>query len=241
MNRNARISISLTLEVNQFTISIVMTPEKERQWMVEAVGKLSSPFEPTPWDRDHNPSLVEWWRNHTHGSFSDPWYVGSVVDEFKSRDKCIEKYGFAVPTKKALEAIIKTSPKGILEIGAGTGYWSNLLKLLGAEVRACDDGSGFYAFKVGSCFSVEKIDYKKLLKKEPELHHRTLLMVWPSYGNVEAFSAFKGDTVVYVGELGDGCTGYDSEIEKAWELKKHVELPVWSGIHDSMAIFTRKA
>jgi len=57
---------------------------------------------------------------------------------------------------------------------------------------------------------------------------------------VKIFNGYKGDTVAYVGEINDGCTGYDPEIEKTWEMVKQVQIPVWDGIHDSLGIFKRK-
>lgn len=202
--------------------------------------KKATPFSPTVWDREHNPFLLDWWKGHTNTDIWDANFSNSFIAEFHARDVCIKKYGFAVPTEKILRKVISASPNGILEIGAGSGYWAHLLDKLGADIRACDDDSGTYPFDVGSFFDVERISYEKLLKKESCLHERTLLMVWPSYENIEAFNRYHGSTVIYVGEIGDGCTGYDEKIEESWMMEKHVQIPVWKGIHDSMGIFKRK-
>lgn len=203
-----------------------------------AMGK--SPFEPSAWDLEHNPLLLRWREGHVD-PFSGMDYprVGKMFSEFMVRDECIATFGFAIPTEKALREILQVSPKGVVEIGAGSGYWAKLLQLLGGDVIACDDLSGVYSFKVGSFFPVEPIPYEKLFKTA-SVHERTLLVVWPSGDNLAIFNRYQGDTVVYVGELGDGCTGYTTEIEETWELTKAIEIPVWSCIHDSMAIFKRK-
>lgn len=210
------------------------TLEKDK----EGAEKWATPFAPTTWDREHNPFLSEWWTSHNH--LPDRWgFLPPALNEFKARTQCIEKYGFAVPTEKVLREILKVSPKGIVEVGAGSGYWSKLLQLLGGDVIACDDGSGLYPFQVGAFFPVEPISYEKLFRTKA-VHGRTLLVVWPSTDNLKIFASYQGDTVVYVGEMGDGCTGYDSKIEETWELAKTVEIPVWDCIHDSLGIFKRK-
>ena len=204
-------------------------------------------FQPSEWDKAHNPLLLEWVKAHvplmvrpTLASHLSGMANRNPSDEFHARTVCIEKYGFAIPTEEVLREVLAVSPKGIVEVGAGTGYWTSLLSKLGADIIACDDGSGMYSFKVGAYADVQKMDYRKLLKTDPSCKERTLLTVWPAYDNKEIFDTYKGDTVVYVGEIGDGCTQYDPAIEKRWKMVKEVEIPVWSCIHDSLGIFKRK-
>lgn len=204
----------------------------------EISGK--SRFELSPWDRENNPLFFAWTLTHVDlFSRTDDGRVGKMMKEYRIRDECIERYGFAIPTEDVLRKVIEVSPKGIVEIGAGTGYWAKRLQMLGADVIACDDSSGAYRFQVGSQFPVERVSYQRLFRTKA-VHERTLLVVWPNADNVNIFDRYKGDTVIYVGEIHEGCTGYDPKIEETWEMVKHVEIPVWSGIHDSMGIFKRK-
>ena len=47
--------------------------------------------------------------------------------------------GFAIPTREALDAIVKhASTRGIVEMGAGTGFWAAMLRNHGANVLAFD-------------------------------------------------------------------------------------------------------
>jgi len=205
-------------------------------------------YEPSDWDKANNPLLMEWIDAHvplvSHSKVMKAILEGkahkSPSDEFMTRTACIGKYGFAIPTEEVLREILALSPKGIVEIGAGSGYWAALLRKLGGDVIACDDGSGLYAFKVGAFGNVEKVDYKKLLRTDASCKDRTLLTVWPAYDNAEIFDRYKGETVVYVGEIGDGCTQYDPAIEKTWKMVKEIRIPTWSCIHDSVGIFRRK-
>src|SRR4029078_774011 len=213
--------------------------EKDKAWMEKWAEKWATPFSPTTWDREHNPFLSEWWLGHNSRHIYDPNYSEKILSEFHARTKCIEKYGFAVPTEKILREILKVSPKGIVEIGAGTGYWSKLLQLLGADVIACDDGSGLYPFTVGTFFQIEPVSYQQIFRRK-DVHERPLLVIRPSVGTGKIFNGYNGDRVAYVGEIDDGCTGYDPEIEKTWEMVKQVQIRVWDGIHDSLGIFKRK-
>uniref|UniRef100_A0A7S2TMA9 Uncharacterized protein n=1 Tax=Lotharella oceanica TaxID=641309 RepID=A0A7S2TMA9_9EUKA len=48
------------------------------------------------------------------------------------------EYAWAVPTQEALDTIKEFSPNGVVEIGAGTGYWASLLQQRGVNVIAYD-------------------------------------------------------------------------------------------------------
>lgn len=47
-------------------------------------------------------------------------------------------YSWAVPNDEALRIIRKWSPRGVVEMGAGTGYWSHLLSETGLDVYPFD-------------------------------------------------------------------------------------------------------
>ena len=54
------------------------------------------------------------------------------------RTDLIARYGFAVPSNEALNRIAHCSPAGVIEIGAGTGYWAHALHARGVNVEAFD-------------------------------------------------------------------------------------------------------
>ena len=47
-------------------------------------------------------------------------------------------YSWAVPNHEVLQTIRKWSPRGVVEMGAGTGYWSHLLSEMGVDVHPFD-------------------------------------------------------------------------------------------------------
>jgi hypothetical protein len=54
------------------------------------------------------------------------------------RMEYVARYAFGVPTEEALAAIAAVSPRGVVEIGAGSGYWAALLRDRGVRVEAYD-------------------------------------------------------------------------------------------------------
>lgn len=61
---------------------------------------------------------------------------------------------------------------------------------------------------------------------------------WPS----ETLMNYRGDTLVYIGEGGGGCTGDDLFHEilgEEWHVEDFYEIPQWYGIHDDLYVYKR--
>lgn len=130
------------------------------------------------------------------------------------RDRAIRAFAFAVPTDQALDAIARHSPGGVVEVGAGTGYWAHLLHQRGVDVVAYDVAPAPTADR--EWFA----DTEPWYPVQPGDHHaaaqhpdRTLLLVWPTKGAIwaaEALAEFHesgGGCVAFVGEGPGGRTG----------------------------------
>ncbi|HET9889692.1 MAG TPA: hypothetical protein VFQ42_04255 [Mycobacterium sp.] len=119
------------------------------------------------------------------------------------------RYSWAIPNEAALRAIAECSPRGVVEIGAGGGYWAKLLRERGVDVIAYDPEPGGGQWFQGEPWTeVLTGDHTSVIGHPG----RTLLMVWPMYDTAwthEAVELYSGDTVVYVGEGHGGCTGTD--------------------------------
>lgn len=204
-------------------------------------------YEVHPWDIENNPLLMLWVKAWTSRPSPSRAIVDRILTQTRSRDEAIHKYGFGVPDHAALMRIKNASPNGVIEIGAGTGYWAKLLQKLGVAVEAYDNYTGKYrhGFVHGSQTIVHRRTHRQALSS---MAHRdkTLLLVWPDYDvewPAEALELYKGDTVAYVGEGDGGCTGNDrfhTLIHDGWEGDVH-DLPQWWGVHDDLYILKRKA
>ena len=148
-----------------------------------------------------NPLLVE------HGR------CGPVRREELIRTPLVRDHAYGIPNQEALDAIAEASPAGVVEVGAGTGYWARLLHDRGVDVLAFDlrpasTGTNHFV-NDASWFRVEEAD-----ATVAALHPaRTLLLVWPTKDEAwaadasSAFHAAGGTTLVYVGEGPGGATG----------------------------------
>ncbi len=132
------------------------------------------------------------------------------------RDQAIRNYSFAIPDEEALVAIGAWAPSGVVEIGAGTGYWANQLASLSIDVVAYDiepAPSPANRWFAGSprWYAVQPGD-ERVAQRHPD---RCLLLVWPTINEAWAARALAlfhqagGQTVAYVGEGAGGRSGDD--------------------------------
>lgn len=124
------------------------------------------------------------------------------------------RYGFAIPSEDALDLIAAQSPGGVVELGAGTGYWARLLADRGVDVVAYDlapppsQDNRWFAGQT-PWFPVEPGDEGVVARHAD----RTLLLVWPARNETWAADAAVahlangGQRLVYVGEPPGGRTG----------------------------------
>lgn len=132
------------------------------------------------------------------------------------RPQWLATFAFALPTGPALLAVADASPSGVVEVGAGTGYWARLLHDRGVDVVAFDLApppspanpwfagvAPWHPVRVGDETAVDRHA------------RRTLLVVWPTRNEdwgaaaVARFAAAGGRTVAFVGEAVGGRTGDD--------------------------------
>jgi hypothetical protein len=132
------------------------------------------------------------------------------------RAEAIARYAFAVLDPPAADAIVAWAPSGLVEVGAGAGYWARLLAKRGLTVAAYDrdpppsPANPWFA-GVDPWFEVVAGDERKAAA-HPD---RCLLLVWPTKNETWAADAVRlfhqagGQRMVYVGEPVGGRTGDD--------------------------------
>lgn len=165
------------------------------------------------------------------------------LESFPDRDWFAKRYGFAVPDIKAVEAIIAHGP--VLEVGAGTGYWSRILSRHDVAVVSTDIASGVTGFgqQIGAWHPVTTQPADEAIRDHPGW---TVLMVWPSYDDPWAFEAAKvmksGAVLAYVGEGHGGCTATDSfhdYLDRRFDELAAVYIPTFLGMHDSLHVYRK--
>lgn len=193
-----------------------------------------------------NPALEAWREVYGDGSFSgfdrDLLEI-SFSDTYTRRAEVTKRYCFAVPTDEALDLIASYGP--VVEIGAGTGYWAELLRQRGCDVAAYDIMGESHAkwFPHGLVGHVDVGD-ASMAGEHPD---RTLLLVWPymdamAFDAATAYAHSGGKRLVYVGEGHGGCTATDEFFDllrEEWTEVAEVSIPQWTGIHDYMTVYER--
>jgi hypothetical protein len=183
-----------------------------------------------------NPYLSKF--EQTCKKFKDRLWMGGF---YTARSALIHEYGFAVPDARAIQLITQLSP--VVELGAGTGYWARVLQRYGCKIEAYDNHSGEYGFKrIGLHFPVKRGDQSVLENYGPEW---ALFLCWPCYESSfasDALEAFKGDTLIYIGEGMGGCTADDTfhtMLENDWTNVENYYLPAWRNVHDTLKIYKK--
>lgn len=153
---------------------------------------------------------------------------------FQKRFEFIEKYGFPVLTREAVERAAAEGP--LLDAGAGKGYQTHELRRAGADVLAVDISVPDDAWT-----DVTEADALDIARETD----RTLFLAWPprdaDFGR-ELLAAYNGDTVVYVGEPRDADPANDGMheiLETEFRLVDTVSLPSWPGIDDDLYVYER--
>lgn len=156
-----------------------------------------------------------------------------------------DKYSWSVPNEAALNKIASFGP--VVEVGAGTGYWSALLRLRGVDVVAYDahpiesGTSSFHPRAEQSWTNIAQGSETSAARHGD----RTLFLSWPPGGEPMAantLSSFTGKRLAYVGEGRGGVTGdarFHDLLDTQWSLVDTVEIPQWKGRSDALHIYER--
>lgn len=182
-------------------------------------------------------------------AFIDIVKGASLMRDYVSRGEAIKRFGWAVPTKDAITKLAKYGP--IVEIGAGLGYWSYLLRRAGADVVATDQFAPIESeYQWGRAHGGEgkswiDIEVMSATKAVMEYRNRTLMVVWPCYDKpwaADALARYTGGTFIYVGEGPYGCTGDDRfhrMLDRHWDKVEDIDIPQWFGMRDWVQVYRR--
>jgi hypothetical protein len=215
------------------------------------------------------PSLAEFYdrygeahRNHLH-RLREPFPpVADTLPLHIERDQFIREFGFAVPTREALDRICEFSP--LLEIGAGSGAWARLLAMRGADIIATDPSvETFLDMRAGwqkTYHPVLPLAGKTAVRCWPK---RNVFCCWPSLGQTwlrqAARAMLPGRALIVVRE--DATAD-----ERTWDYVEHhfkpvanyipeiragdleighwvdntLELPNWHFLHDHLEVWIKK-
>lgn len=211
---------------------------------------FGSPTRPPPEAQGENEYLRQVLE---HGLLRNGWIgewppISIDADEYVrrmlSRSALVERYAWAIPNDAALDAIAALSP--IVDLGAGGGYWTLLLRARGARVAPFDTQP--YPLLNGhvarAWVPVSRGGPARALKAGRE--RWTLLLCWPPFWTDfadRALERHRGAHVAYIGEGVGGCTATDrfhELLEERYELVDEVAIPHWYLTNDYLSIWRRR-
>lgn len=150
-----------------------------------------------------------------------------------------EAFAYAVASPKTLGWVARqVQGRGLVEVGAGRGYWAHLLRAAGVDVLAFDSAPPDRV--VNESFSPHSgqrmtwgpvgdlVDLEQAEKMAGLYAGRALLLCWPpgwedrmSIAALEAYERGGGQRLIYIGEPRGGrtaCGAFFDRLESSWEL-----------------------
>ena len=180
------------------------------------------------------------YRDHLHGRRDSPFNtMESTVQTLRERDLFIAEFGFAVPSREVIDLMLGYSP--LIEIGAGSGAWSKLLKDRGAHIIATDPKREQYAFDHGRYIPLMPLQGKTAVRRWPD---RNVLCVWPSLNETwlrQAARAMRPGRILFV--VREDTCAEDSTwnyIAGAFRQIASHELLSWHFMHDRFEAWVKK-
>jgi hypothetical protein len=166
------------------------------------------------------------------------------TDRYTQNRKILqEKYAYTLPTREALDIIVKykveSGGRGFLELGAGKGYWAMLLKKMGCNIIATDVDTGWFTDN-HRYTEIVQLDAIKATKQYPD---RTLIIMYPhdkSTWPIEVLPWYKGEYIILV--MGDGCATEEfwGILSEEWEDEETIDLTHWPLFPTCMTVYKRK-
>lgn len=149
-------------------------------------------------------------------------------------------YSWPILTADAVSAVADfVRGGGVVDFGAGTGYFSYLLNQRGVDAIAVDNWSG--GTPESTWHPVQWGDVEALAGTSG----RALLLSWPPKHSpmaLDALRAWNGTRLVYAGEIlrRTADLKFHQELAANWHLVQRVSIPQWRNYSDAIYLFERR-
>jgi hypothetical protein len=156
------------------------------------------------------------------------------------RDQAIKQFGFSIPCKELLDALEQHQP--IVEVGAGSGYMTALMRHRGINVIGTDSGHGHGRISLKFHDPDQMImPAKRAVRRYRD---RTVFCSWPSLNETwfrQALRAMRINQKAIIIEE-DSCAE-----ETTWNYRdrsfyrmEQIEVPTWPHMNDFAAVWIKK-
>lgn len=165
----------------------------------------------------------------------------------------VDEYAWAIPDERALRIIqaidIENGRKGVVEVGAGNGYWAMLMLERGVDVLAYD------LYERDGPYAPVKKGTPEVVANHP---HRILFLCYPDEFEeseesmaLQCLEKFVGNYIIHVGELFGRSTDalsawgrstaseFQVRLVKGFHQVLSVPLPSWPFAYDTLTVWKR--
>lgn len=181
--------------------------------------------------------------------FMDDIKVTLGENEFPSmiRDHYIKHFSWSIPSASAINEICEFVGKTdvnkgnkIIEIAAGKGLWSALMKMRNLDVIATSLLISHYDLgdEERVWCDIEVMDAVCAVKKYSD-ETSCLFLSWGAGVLYDALKHFKGNKLIIIGENSDGCTDYLKNGKFGFKKIKKINILKFTGLRDKMRFYVR--
>ncbi len=177
--------------------------------------------------------------------YTTPEILNNFMFSFNFRNLIfVHMFGWSIPSLNCLEQALNfIGNDTVLEIAAGVGFWSALLRSKNIVVHATSIVDNRYyndkAMEHNIWTSVEILDGAHAVQKYTDAN--CLFLSWGNGILYETLPLFKGNKIIIIGEHEGGCTDYLSVDDfDEFELLQCITIPRWMGLCDDMRFYVRK-
>jgi hypothetical protein len=161
-----------------------------------------------------------------------------------ARTAFVRAWGFSIPCAEAIGTLARLAP--LVEIGAGSGYWTALLRNAGLDVVATDatpQGDIGYGFEASRFCEIEALAGPAAVRAYPD---RNVFCSWPTQDSPWALAAVRamalGRRVALIGEPRGGQTGsrgLHRYLDTRFRLLGVQPIPQFPKTRDALYVYER--
>ncbi|GAA4605368.1 hypothetical protein GCM10023195_18570 [Actinoallomurus liliacearum] len=157
-----------------------------------------------------------------------------------------KRYSWAIPSPGDIAWLTQIlNGRGLVEIGAGSGYWVWQAEQAGIDAIAYEPvSSSANTYTDGTEYSAVRRDGPAAARHHPD---RALLLCWPSQGDPwasDALHAYTGDLLIYIGQgAGGRCADDDffRLLAREWTpIGSSIHHITWRHTHSTMTAYRRR-
>ena len=179
-----------------------------------------------------------------HPKFATRYILDRTLSMHITRDAWIKKYGFFIPCAELLAELKKQ--KHIIEVGAGSGYMTRLMRQHGIDVVGTDydwRGPSQYGFTIGE-YDSQQINGAPGKTMVRRYRDSTVFCSWPSLGRTwfrQMLKAMRiGQRIIAIRE--DACAE-DSAwhyLDDCFRFDDTIDIPAFTHLNDIAVVYTKK-